>query len=94
MGRLRRRTPENEYARDRAAKPNAIGLRGAAERCKAQRHESPAGQGHQIRWQSNVKHQRARAEVSRVKDELPVRALRCMRKFGDHCPRRKAGRFK
>ena len=28
---------------------------------------------------SNVKHQRARAEVSRVKDELSLRALRCMR---------------
>ena len=28
---------------------------------------------------SNVKHQRARAEVSRVNDELSVRALRCMR---------------
>ena len=27
----------------------------------------------------NVKHQRARATVSRVKDELSVRALRCMR---------------
>ena len=27
----------------------------------------------------NVKHQRARAEVSRVKDELSLRALRCMR---------------
>jgi hypothetical protein len=29
--------------------------------------------------QSNVKHQRARAEVSRAKDELSLRALRCMR---------------
>ena len=29
--------------------------------------------------QPNVKHQRARAEVSRVKDELSLRALRCMR---------------
>jgi hypothetical protein len=28
---------------------------------------------------ANVKHQRARAEVSRVKDELSLRALRCMR---------------
>ena len=28
---------------------------------------------------SNDKHQRARAEVSRVKDELSLRALRCMR---------------
>jgi hypothetical protein len=27
----------------------------------------------------NVKHQRARAEVSRGKDELSLRALRCMR---------------
>ena len=29
--------------------------------------------------QPNVKHQRARATVSRVKDDLSVRALRCMR---------------
>ena len=34
----------------------------------------------------NVKHQRARAEVSRVKDELSVRALRCMRKFDRVAP--------
>jgi len=27
----------------------------------------------------NVKHQRARATASRVKDELSLRALRCMR---------------
>ena len=30
-------------------------------------------------WSPNVKHQRARATASRVKDELSVRALRCMR---------------
>jgi len=29
--------------------------------------------------QPNVKHQRARATVSRVKDDLSLRALRCMR---------------
>ena len=29
--------------------------------------------------QPNVKHQRARAEVSRSKDELSGRVLRCMR---------------
>ena len=36
--------------------------------------------GHVREYQRpNVKHQRARAEVSRVKDELSLRALRCMR---------------
>jgi hypothetical protein len=31
---------------------------------------------------SNVKHQRARATASRVKYELSLRALRCMRQLG------------
>ena len=34
---------------------------------------------HALQRQPNVKHQRARAEVSRAKDELSLRALRCMR---------------
>jgi hypothetical protein len=34
---------------------------------------------HLDREEPNVKHQRARATVSRVKDELSLRALRCMR---------------
>ena len=37
---------------------------------------------HALQRQPNVKHQRARATESRVKDELSLRALRCMRQLG------------
>ena len=39
-------------------------------------------QYHALQRQPNVKHQRARATESRVKDELSLRALRCMRQLG------------
>ena len=45
----------------------------------AQRPGSTTPGGGQHRKAPNVKHQRARATVSRVKDELSLRALRCMR---------------
>jgi len=52
----------------KASRPETAVVRKERSRLWINRHRS-----------SNVKHQRARATVSRVKDELSVRALRCMR---------------
>ena len=62
--------------------------RGEGTRHKGTRARGPAAESHVMTLlegrafpheRSNVKHQRARATASRVTDEAPLRALRCMR---------------
>ena len=78
-GGLQRRTLEYEGDRGRGAKPTLFGIGSGAERSEGLRDGDLAGVERPATVASNVKHQRARATVSRVKDELSLRALRCMR---------------
>ena len=75
----REKLGRHDARRRTAVKPIEIGLGSGSERSEASMAENPATRGHAPRWQSNVKHQRARATASRVTDEAPLRALRCMR---------------
>jgi hypothetical protein len=54
--------------RRRTVNPAVIRVGSGLERSERRRAENPATRGHAPRWQSNVKHQRARATESRAKE--------------------------